>query len=137
MRPTHSAALVGLSLMLAMTACQASPEEQAKARQAAMIAQAQADAAREQAFVADSVKLAATFTVDTVARPLIMHQRSTVEDEDGDSKDTTVALHIIQGRHGGFCNNMDPKLWAARAVGDTLTCQWTRRAEGIPQEDSQ
>jgi hypothetical protein len=127
-------AALGLAMAITMAACQKSPEEQAKANEAAMIEQAKTDAARDSEFVRDSVKLAATFTVDTVARPFTMNQKTTVEDDNGDTKDTTLVLHIIQGRRGMFCNDMDAKLWTRRAVGDTLTCQWSKRAEGVVED---
>lgn len=123
-------AVLSLAVVGLLGGCR-SPEQDAKDQEAAMIARAQADSAQEAQFRTDSVRLAATFRVDTIAKTFSMPQRLAFEDADGETRDTTLTAYIAQSRTGRFCTLKDASLWRTRAVGDTLTCQWADRVEPL------
>lgn len=115
-----------LLIALTLMACGApSQEEQEKA----MIAQAQKDAEQEQSFRADSLKLASTFTQDTIAQKYPMSVPDSYEDDNGDTRDTTYTLYVVQGKQRKFCNGLAKVIYDKKAVGDTLTCQWSDKVE--------
>jgi hypothetical protein len=127
------AALLSIVVVVLLDGCRA-PARDASEAEAAMIARAQADSAQEAQFQTDSIALAATFRAETVARTFTMPQRLRLaEGDEGEPRDTTVTVYVAQSRTGRFCNNMAPSLWTTRAAGDTLTCQWSDRVEGIAQ----
>ncbi len=105
-------------LVLALAAC-TSPEEQARQREAAMIAQAQADSVAEADFVADSLALAASITVDTI-RELRRRNTETISD---DGEDAAVAIFQAVSPKGQVCA-LTAVRYQALAIGDTLSCQW-------------
>ncbi|MES3035995.1 MAG: hypothetical protein V4813_18470 [Gemmatimonadota bacterium] len=105
-------------LVLALTAC-TSAEEKARQHEAAMIAQAQADSAAEADFVADSLALAASITVDTV-RQLRQQNTETISD---DGEEAAVAIFQAVSPRGHVCA-VTAVRYQALAIGDTLTCQW-------------
>ncbi len=96
-----------------------SPEEKARERERAMIEQAKADSAAEADFIGDSVRLAASVTVDTV-RELRVREVSEVDD-DGDSFLTS--LREAVAANGQVCA-LTPERYPTVVRGDTLTCQW-------------
>lgn len=105
-------------LVLALAAC-TSAEEQARQREAAMIAQAQADSVAEADFVADSLALAASITVDTI-RELRRRNTETISD---DGEDAAVAIFQAVSPKGQVCA-LTAVRYQALAIGDTLSCQW-------------
>ena len=105
-------------LVLALAGC-TSAEEKARQREAQMIAQARADSAAEADFVADSLALAASITVDTI-RAL---RRQNTETISSDAADASVAIFQAVSPKGQVCA-LTAVRYQALAIGDTLTCQW-------------
>ena len=105
-----------LALVLGVAAC-TSAEEKAQQRELAMIESAKADSASEAEFVEDSVRLAASITVDTVRSLRIVDQRS--PDDDG----TFDTIHQAVSPTGMLCAVTVEK-YRVLVVGDTLSCQW-------------
>ncbi len=87
-----------------------------------MIAQAKEDAAAETEFVEDSVKLAASITVDTVKETRAVHD--TVPDDD--SEPQLVQAFVAFSPSGTRCT-LTPEKFRTLVVGDTLSCQWATR----------
>ncbi len=106
-------------LLVALTACTSTAEKE-RLRDSAMVEQAKADAAAEAEFVADSVKLAASITVDTVKEVRIMSDSVFVADNDPQS----VLVHAAISPSGLRCLLSEEK-WPTLVAGDTLSCQWT------------
>jgi len=94
-----------------------SAEDRARARERAMIAQAQADSVEEAEFVEDSGRLAASITLDTVTSVTVRDQRS---EEDSELIET-VRLAIAPNGHTCL---LTVERYNTIAVGDTLSCQW-------------
>lgn len=108
-------------LVFALAAC-TSDEEKARQREAAMIEQAKADAAAETEFVEDSMKLAASITVDTV-RSLERRDSYRTNDENDDTGGPRFEAIAANGQ---VCL-LTPTRYATLIVGDTLSCQWGPR----------
>lgn len=108
--------LIWLVLVLSAAAC-TSAEEKAQQRELAMIEAAKADSAGEAEFAEDSVKLAASITLDTVRALRIVDQRS--PDDDG----TFDTIHQAVSATGLLCAITVDK-YRLLVVGDTLSCQW-------------
>jgi hypothetical protein len=108
-----------LVLAIALTACTSAAEKE-KRRQQAMIEQAREDAAAEAEFVADSVKLAASITMDTVSELRQRDERTTTDD----GADTVVTSYHAVTRAGQLCVLTFEK-YKTTAQGDTLSCQWS------------
>jgi hypothetical protein len=108
-------------VLLASLAC-TSEEEQQRRREAAMIEQAKLDAAAEADFAKDSLALAASITVDTVAELQALPQNGI--DENGNT--FTDRSHAAIARSGARCLLQLPR-YNELAVGDTLSCQWEPR----------
>ncbi len=108
--------VIGAVLVLSLAAC-TSAEEKAQQRELAMIEAAKADSVSEAEFVEDSVKLAASITVDTVRTLRIVDQRSA--DDDG----TFDTIHQAVSPTGLLCAVTVEK-YRVLVVGDTLSCQW-------------
>ncbi len=87
-----------------------------------MIEQAKQDAAAEAEFTTDSLALAASITVDTIAELQAIPQSGI--DENGNS--FTFTNHAAVARNGARCLLQLPR-YAELAVGDTLSCQWEPR----------
>lgn len=103
-------------LVLALAAC-TSAEERAKEREQAMIDQAKADSASEAEFVEDSIRLAASITVDTVASLRVLDRTSP------DDSDVMETLYQARSPSGQVCL-LEFTKYRQLAVGDTLACQW-------------
>jgi hypothetical protein len=108
-----------ICLLLVLAAC-TSAEEKERQRDSAMVEQAKADAAAESEFVADSVKLAASITIDTLKEVRVMQDSAWTA---GDNQPATVS-HVGISPAGHRCLLSEEKAKAV-VVGDTLTCQWT------------
>jgi hypothetical protein len=102
----------------AMSAC-VGKEEKARRREEAMVEQAKADATAESLFVADSLKLAASITLDTVA-DLERHSQL-FNDDNGDMR--TEHGYFALTRLRARCA-LDSARYARTVRGDTVTCQW-------------
>lgn len=107
--------MIGVILLAACS----SAEEKARERELAMIEQAKADSTAEADFIGDSVRLAASFTVDTI-RELRIRDVTEVDD-DGDNLLTS--LHQAVAPNGQVCA-LTPERYPTVVRGDTLTCQW-------------
>jgi hypothetical protein len=101
---------------LGLGAC-TSDEEKARARELAMIEQAKADSVDEAQFVADSLALAASITLDTVQLVRIVNQTSP------DDSDVIESVYQAVSRKGQVCL-LEFTRYKLLAVGDTLSCQW-------------
>ena len=108
-------------LAFALAAC-TSDEEKARQREAAMIAQAKADAVAEAEFTDDSLTLAASITVDTVRR-LERRDSYTTNDEGDDTRGPRFEAIAADGQ---VCL-LTPTRFTTLIVGDTLSCQWGPR----------
>jgi len=108
-------------LAFALAAC-TSDEEKAREREAAMIGRAIADSVAEAEFADDSLKLAASITVDTV-RTLERRDAYSTNDDDGD---TSGPRFEAVAANGHVCL-LTPTRFTALVVGDTLSCQWGPR----------
>ncbi|MBC7840732.1 MAG: hypothetical protein H7099_00370 [Gemmatimonadaceae bacterium] len=106
-------------LLVALGACTSAADKE-RERDEAMVAQAKADAAAEAAFVADSLALAASITVDTVKEVRLMSDSIWIADNDPQSG----VVHAAISPGGRRCLLSDEK-WPTLVVGDTLSCQWT------------
>ena len=107
--------------LLCVAACTSAAEKQRK-REEQMIAQAKEDAEAEAEFVADSLKLAASITVDTVRETRA--GQDTVPDDD--SVPQLVQAYIALSPSGTRCT-LTPEKFRTLVVGDTLSCQWATR----------
>ena len=107
--------------LLFVVACTSAAEKQRK-REEQMIAQAKEDAAAEAEFTEDSVKLAASISVDTVKETRAV--QDTVPDED--SVPQLVPAYIALSPSGTRCT-LTPERFRTLVVGDTLSCQWATR----------
>ncbi len=87
-----------------------------------MIEQAKLDAAAEADFTKDSLALAASITVDTIAELHATPQTGT--DENGNT--FTYTSYSVLARSGARCLLQLPR-YNEVAVGDTLSCQWEPR----------
>ena len=105
-------------LVLGLAAC-TSAEEKARVREQAMIAQAQADSAAETDFVADSLALAASVTLDTI-RDLRIRDVKNVDDN---GYEYTASAHEAIGTAGFVCA-LTVERYVPLTRGDTLRCQW-------------
>lgn len=103
-------------LVLALAAC-TSAEEQAREREMAMIEAAKADSIAEAEFVEDSLKLAASISLDTIVALRVRDQQAS------DDPDYIETVHLAVTRAGQTCQ-LDFEKYKLVAVGDTLTCQW-------------
>jgi hypothetical protein len=108
--------LIVVALLLA--GCK-SAAEKAHIRDSLMIAQAKEDAAAEAEFVEDSVKLAASITVDTVRE--VRSVQDTVPDEDSVMQ---VMPAVIAVSPSGTRCTLTTERSRTILPGDTLTCQW-------------
>ena len=105
-------------LVLVLAAC-TSAEDKAHERDRQMIAQAQADSAAEADFIADSLALAASITVDTVRE--LQSRDVTIVDDNGD--EFLAPAREAIGTTGLVCAlSVDRFVQLNR--GDTLSCQW-------------
>lgn len=109
-------------LAFALVAC-TSDEEKARQREAAMIEQAQADAAAEAEFADDSLKLAASVTIDTIRR---LERRDRYSTNDEDDEETSGPRFEAIAANGQVCL-LTPARFTTVVVGDTLSCQWGPR----------
>ncbi|HYW49343.1 MAG TPA: hypothetical protein VE861_01985 [Gemmatimonadaceae bacterium] len=107
-----------LALLVALAAC-SSAEEKQQERERRMIEQALADSAAEADFLADSLALAASITVDTI-RLLRLRDVATT-DEDGNP--LTLAQAEAVAANGQVCA-LTRNRYVELITGDTLTCQW-------------
>jgi hypothetical protein len=107
-----------LALMLTLAAC-TSAEEKAREREKAMIEAARADAAEEAAFVADSIALTASITVDSI-RDLRIRDVKTVDDN---GYEYLAPRHEAIGTAGQVCAVTTTRYFQL-VRGDTLRCQW-------------
>ena len=107
-----------LALVLTLAAC-TSAEEKARQREQAMMEQARADAATEADFIADSLALAASITLDTVRDVRIRDVRTV--DDDGD--EYLSPRHEAVGTTGQVCAVTSTR-YGQLVRGDTLRCQW-------------
>jgi len=110
-----------ICLALALAAC-TSDEEKARQREIAMIGQAIADSVAEAEFADDSVKLAASITVDTVRN---LERRDSYTTNDGDEEANGPRFEAIAA-NGQACL-LTPTRFTTLIVGDTLSCQWGPR----------
>lgn len=108
-----------LWLLVALGACTSAAEKE-RQRDSVMVEQAKADAAAEAEFVTDSLKLAASITVDTVKEVRLMSDSIWIADNDPQSG----VVHAAISPGGLRCLLSDEK-WPTLVVGDTLSCQWT------------
>lgn len=106
------------ALAAALLAC-TSAEERARQREEAMIAQARADSAAEADFIADSVALAASVTVDSVVELRVRTVRTPLEGGDH----VSAPNHEAVNRFGLVCT-LDEERYRTLVRGDTLRCQW-------------
>ncbi len=116
----HTRWLIPAALLL-VAACTSAEEKQRK-REAQMIEQAKEDAAAEAEFVVDSVKLAASITVDTVKETRAV--QDTVPDDE--SEPQLVLAYVALSPSGTRCT-LTPEKFRTLVVGDTLSCQWATR----------
>jgi len=105
-------------LVLALTAC-TSAEQKARERETQMIAQAQADSTAEAEFVADSLALDSTVTLDSI-RELRIREVTTTDDN---GYAFTLPRHEAIGAMGQTCA-LTSERYAQLVPGDTLRCQW-------------
>ncbi len=103
---------------LLLTACK-NAAEKAHIRDSLMIEQAKEDAAAETEFVQDSLKLAASITVDTVRE--VRSVQDTVPD--ADSVMQIVPAVIALSPSGTRCT-LTLERSRTLVPGDTLSCQW-------------
>ena len=110
-----------LFVALLLAGCK-SAAEKAHIRDSLMIEQAKEDAAAEAEFVQDSVKLAASITVDTVKE--VRSVQDTVPDADS-------VLQIVPAAIALSPTGMRCTLTTERSrtivPGDTLSCQWATK----------
>jgi len=105
-------------LVLVLAGC-TSAEEKAREREQEMIGQAQADSAAEADFVADSLALAASITVDTI-RELRIRDVQSVDDN---GYEFALPAHEAIGTTGQVCA-LTVERYIPLIRGDTLSCQW-------------
>ena len=109
--------IVALSL-IGCIGCTSDAERQ-RQRESQMIEQAKLDAAAESDFVKDSLALAASITVDTVAE----RQREAKRGIDESGNTFTYTVYSVVSRSGARCL-LEPTHYDIVAVNDTLSCQW-------------
>lgn len=120
---SHSTLRVSACVMLCLTSIGCtSKEEKERRATAAMIEQAKADIAAESLFVQDSIKLAASFSVDTVLTMRALQRQAT----DRDGNDWTDTVYQIFTRDSAKCM-VDGRKFSLLSPGDTLSCQWETR----------
>lgn len=107
--------------VLSLAACMSAEEQERRATEA-MVAQAKIDIAAESAFVQDSTKLAASFTIDTVLSLRMLQRQAT----DRDGVTWTDTVYQIFTRDSAKCM-VEPRKYHLLTSGDTLTCQWETR----------
>lgn len=112
---------LSVSMALTLVAC-VSAEEKERRATAAMVEQAKADLAAESTFVQDSLKLAASITVDTI--DLLHPLERGATDRDGNTWRDTVYQVIT--RDSATCL-VDSLKFSTLRQGDTLSCQWEKR----------
>lgn len=100
-----------------MLAACTSADEKARRREQAMIERAKEDAAAESEFAQDSIKLAASITVDTVRSVRTREQQSP---DDGNYRET---VYEAVSPMGQVCL-LTAEKYRLIVVGDTLSCQW-------------
>ena len=108
----------GIVVLVLLGAC-ASGAEKTQRLEAAMVAQAKLDVEAESLYVADSVRLAASITLDTVAD--LERHTALFNDDNGDmqSERSYLALTRLRARCA-----LDSARYERTVRGDTLTCQW-------------
>jgi hypothetical protein len=97
-------------------------------REAAMIAQAQKDAAAETQYQQDSLAFIKTFTMDTVQIKDILLKIDAYEDDDGNQKADTTKIYYFRGKKNMFCM-INLTKYNMFTVPDTISCQWTKTIE--------
>jgi hypothetical protein len=115
---------VTLFVVLLVAACQTDPKEQEKQKEEAMVRQAQADQQTEQEFTKDSLAIAQTFEVKTVASQKLINISE--EDDDGDTQN--VPHYYLVSPDGKACQ-VNAKTYTTKIVGDTINCQWSTKFE--------
>ncbi len=119
-----AAALAGLA---GLAACESKAERErryAAEDEAMMLGMAEGDAREETTFQRDSAALAASLAVDTVAGAETRTRVVRYEDpDDGALRTALDTVFAVRGRRLGYCDDVTAEV-AARAPGDTLTCQW-------------
>jgi hypothetical protein len=108
-----------LLLLIALCAACTSAEEKEQRRKTAMIEAAKEDSTAEADFVQDSVTLAASITVDSVAQLLTVREPQRDEDDNEFMVTRWVAVSPKLTR----CL-LDSTRYTALVAGDTLSCQW-------------
>ena len=111
--------LTACAVVLVLASACTSKEEKARRLDEAMVERAKADASAESLFVADSLKLAASITLDTVAD--LERQSQLYNDDSGDmqTENKYFALTRVRARCA-----LDSARYHRTVRGDTLTCQW-------------
>jgi hypothetical protein len=105
--------------MLALVAC-TSAEEKERRKQEAMIEAAKEDAAAESTFVADSIAVVQSITVDTAAM-----LTSTVVETVGDDGYPLRNLQYLAISPSRTRCLLDSARYVTLVQGDTLSCQWS------------
>jgi len=113
-------AICALTVMLSFSAC-VSAEEKERRKEEAMVAQAKIDMLAESLFVQDSLKLAASITVDTME----FSRDSLVLDIDTSEPNASNHIYRVFSRNGAICL-VDSTRFSTIQKGDTLSCQWER-----------
>ena len=111
--------LIVAALLLA--ACKSDAEKE-HIRDSLMIVQAKEDAEAEAEFLEDSVKLAASITIDTVRE--VRSVQDTVPD--ADSVMQILPAYIALSPTGTRCT-LTAERYRTLVSGDTLSCQWSTR----------
>ncbi len=107
-----------LALMLTLAAC-TSAEEKARQREQDMMEQARADSAAEADFIADSLALAGSITLDSI-RDVRIRDVKTVDDN---GYEYLSPRHEAVGTTGQVCAVTSTRYFQL-VRGDTLRCQW-------------
>jgi len=107
-----------LALVLSLAAC-TSDEEKAREREQLMMVQARADSAAEADFLADSVALASSISLDSI-RDLRVREVKTVDDN---GYEYLTPRHEAIGAAGLVCA-VTIERYIQLVRGDTLRCQW-------------
>lgn len=104
--------------LLAVGACTSAEEKQRRLEEA-MVRAAKADAADESTFVADSVAVLQSITMDTV----VELQMRVVEGSAEDTETQYVTRYLALSPRGNRCL-LDSLKYQTLVRGDTLSCQW-------------
>jgi hypothetical protein len=107
-----------LLALLSVAAC-TSAEDKQRRRELAMVEAAKADAQDEAAFVADSVAVLQSITVDTVTEL----QMRLIDDSDEVGYTHYVTQYVAMSPRGNRCM-VDSTKYGMLVRGDTLSCQW-------------